>query len=466
MSLNFEEDIWLLPSGNKSLAHNLSFNFTHIKSNTLKAQIKEYFRRNLNTDSLSIDTLNRYCYGLRHFSNFMREHGIVLESFRHLTFDICIKYAFYLKNTVKTSTGKKLTGRTANTSYAGLKSIVLQGQVFQPEDYPQSDVFPEKNSRMFGVDDAFETEEIPEFVIKQIEEALKNESDVVTKTFLMIAKDTGLRISEILFTEEECLEQDFIGDPLMWTYSSKNCKGRLIPIRKSLEKQIRKLLEWSAQYRDSDERRIFWYEACKKSGPKGEVKVLSQDKVRKGLIPNFVKRHRITDEIGNLYFFHPHQFRHTAARDILDEGGSILDVQEFLGQDSPHSASIYGKMRANSVIEDYRKIGFIGDVAQCLSEKSLGLPVTDETVAEGALPDGHCRKAFEGEKSCKNFNKCLLCAKFITTLDYLNVHKQHLARLQENKTAYMAETCICNLEKVERIEGALIDIIQRLEGMK
>jgi len=82
-----------------------------------------------------------------------------------------------------------------------------------------------------------------------------------------------------------------------------------------------------------------------------------------------------------------------------------------------------------------------------------------------SLPDGFCGKALDGTDFCNNFNKCLLCPKFITTLEYLDIHKKHLKRIQVDKVQYMHDTFICNLQKVEKIEAALISIIEQLEAM-
>jgi hypothetical protein len=133
--------------------------------------------------------------------------------------------------------------------------------------------------------------------------------------------------------------------------------------------------------------------------------------------------------------------------------------------ESLHSTSLYAKVRDEALDRDYRKIGFVGITAKTIID-GVGAAFTPPKAITGALPDGVCSKAFEGESACGKFNKCLLCPKFITTPEYLEIHKDHLRRLQQDKAQYMMDSYICNIEKVERIEAALRTIIRQLEELR
>lgn len=452
MDFDFISDVWRIQPRNNSLHYYHTFDFTHIKSEGLKEQIKGFFRQQLLLGSRAISTLYIYCYSLKHFTIFLEEYKFNLNSFDELTYQIVIQFAFYIKNTVKSS-GRRVT------IYAALKTLVLQGQLLNLKGYPETDIFPEASSRIFGHADTLKSQEISQEVLVQIDEALKIEDDIYVKTLIVIAKNTGLRVSEILTLKERSVLPDFLGSPLLNTYSIKNDKERIIPITKGVADAINELEIFTASLRDDENKWLFMYRY-----QSGKIGLLHQKQARI-LIADFIKKHQIKGMDNNLTKFTPHSFRHTIGTEMLNNGASAQVVKELLGHESMHSTSLYAQIRDNTLDAEYRKIGFVGVTAPVLSEETLEVPISPKTIAMGALPDGICKRAFEGERSCKSFNKCLLCVKFITTPEYLNIHREHLARIREDRKIYMEEMYICNHEKVDRIEAALIEIIRQLEEM-
>lgn len=182
------------------------------------------------------------------------------------------------------------------------------------------------------------------------------------------------------------------------------------------------------------------------------------------MLEAFALRHHICNEKEHLVSFTFHQFRHTLGMHSMNSGMNPKEIMTMLGHESVHSTSLYAKVRNETLDRDYRKIGFIGIATSNMSEQ-VGEVYTLERALAGALPDGTCLKAFEGDSSCGKLNKCLLCAKFITTPEYLTIHKEHLRRLQQDKAQYMKDSYICNIEKVERLEAALRTIICQLEEL-
>ena len=339
-------------------------------------------------------------------------------------------------------------------TYMSLKAVVQYGQLLGLERYPTSDIFPKNPTRWLHVEDELSSREVPLEVVAQIVEALKAEKNIVLKTMIMVAKDTGLRISELLSLRLDSLVDDFMDNPYLFVYSIKQDKDRVIPIQKRLTKAIHECIDHTSKYR-TDNNILF-------ISPVGDP--IPQNRAREALI-DFLIRHEITDPEDDRGFAHItwHQFRHSLGTDALNDGMSPSEVKKLLGHDSWHSTSLYSKIRAITLRQEYKKIGFVGVVAKDV--KDIEKSMTEEELKSGALPDGLCKKAFDGETSCKSFNKCLLCSKFITTPEYLEIHKQHLTRIHEDRMKYMDDTYICNLDKVQRIEDALVSIIEQLEAL-
>ncbi|SCM82305.1 Integrase family protein (fragment) [uncultured Sporomusa sp.] len=246
--------------------------------------------------------------------------------------------------------------------------------------------------------------------------------------------------------------------PLMLVYSYKNNKDRVLPIPDELAHNIQKLEEYTADYRTEGNPYLFL------TIRKGQIALYNQTQARNNL-KRFINWHGIKDESENIVELTFHDFRHTVGSNAINSDLSPKEVMQMLGHESFHSTSLYAKVRNEKLDEDYKKIGFIGLAVQEITAKTLGDTYSKDKEIAGTLPDGVCRMAFEGEDFCTQFNKCLLCPKFITTPLYLEMHKQHLRHIQEDKPRYMRDSYICNIEKVNRIEAALIVIISELEEL-
>lgn len=445
MKINFDDDYWMIKPNNITLEEFHKFDFTCFKSNSLKNQVKTFFMTQLYMNSLGRTTLARYCYGWEVFNQFLVESRLSINYLDELTLRIIEGFAEYLTQRFKSSGSRVYI-------YAGVKSVVVYGQILELERYPQNPIFPGNESRLFHHDDELKSKDIDRFVLLEIDKAIINETNLYTKTMIAIARQTGMRLSEILSLQEGCIIKDFLDMPLLCGFSYKNDEERIIPISLELaliiyqlEKQTEKIRKiYNTSYIFSN----------------GFGKLINQSKA-KALLAQFISGHNIVDQEGERVKINFHQFRHTLGTQALNLGISPLDIKAMLGHKSVHSTNLYAKLWSRTLASDYKKVGFIGLTTKSLGEFSNKTSFGNNMF--GSLPDGYCKNIFDGKDTCQSFNRCLLCAKFITTPEFLEVHMKHLQRIQKDKMRYMHEEYICNLQKVERIESALSEIIKRLE---
>lgn len=458
IQVNYNDDNWKIPCKDKSLHNFYSFDFTHIKSKTLKNQFKDYIFAGIKREFVEISTLNRYCYYFYKFTDFLEEAEIKINYFSDLTGDVIDKFIIYLKSVCNSSSSMVL-------SYTSLKQSVRYGQNLGLDLYPKKEIFPMETSRIFGQEDTLKTRLFSDDVAFQIEDALDKEKDIYIKTLIMIAYETGLRLSEILNIEEGSVLNDFASSPLLFTQSFKNKDERCVPISKKCSKQISALEIYTHGIRIDN--KIFTKKYKYKNKNKNEYTLYRQNRAREDL-NQFLKRNNVTDETGNIAYVIFHGFRHHVGTTYLNSGASADETRMSLGQKSLHSTNLYAKMKPKTLLQAYKKIGFIGisesDLKENIEESKT--IIDKQKAIQGALPDGICLNAFEGENHCEKFNVCLLCSKFRTTVDDLPTHKQHLKRLIADKERYMAEMSIGNVEYVDSIEIALETIIERLEAIK
>ena len=79
--------------------------------------------------------------------------------------------------------------------------------------------------------------------------------------------------------------------------------------------------------------------------------------------------------------------------------------------------------------------------------------------------DGYCTLPFTNGKMCEkltNHQKCYTCSRYITTPEYLQVHKEHLAELETqladniygtHYAAHLTPTITVLKEIIERLEN-------------
>lgn len=120
--IDFDSDVWKLTYGNTTVGKNQNWQFGHIKSPTLKEQVKRYFRDGLGQKFAKQDSLYRYCYGLKHFTKFLDEFELELKYFEELTYQYVMQFIWYLNQNLKSSGSR--TG-----TYSSLKSVVTYGQL-------------------------------------------------------------------------------------------------------------------------------------------------------------------------------------------------------------------------------------------------------------------------------------------------------------------------------------------------
>lgn len=453
--IDFANDIWKVPCKDKSLSESdHTFDFTHMVPESLKNQFKEYFFAGLKREFIEASSLHVYSYSLIRFTGFLKETNLRVIYFSDLTSEIIDRYIYYLKSTCNSSS-------TMVLSYTALKQSVRYGQNLRLELYPKCEIFPQETTRLFGHEDTLKTRLFSDDVAVQIENALNTCEDIYLKTMIMIAYETGLRLSEILNIEEGSLLKDFAGTPLLFTDSFKSNEERCVPISDECARQIELLEDYTKNFRF--EKKIFSVKYRSKPGSHIQFRSTIRKKLSKFLVEN-----NIVDESGEIAHVIFHGFRHHVGTTYLNSGASADETKLVLGHKSLHSTNLYAKMKPKTLINACKKAGLIGISEGDLDDDLIAQEVILEKqkIIEGALPDGVCLKAFEGDNHCEKFNVCLMCSKFRTTVDDLPTHKQHLYRLRTDKNSYMAEMSIGNIEYVEKIDLALETIIECLEAIK
>jgi hypothetical protein len=294
---------------------------------------------------------------------------------------------------------------------------------------------------------------------------------------VILLRASGWRISDVLSLKlDTCLEQDGEKFWLVGDIQKTRVLGHTIPITKEVAVVILTQIEWVKQHYTLEENPKRWlFPALKNNTYRflyGDP--LNAKNVSRAL-DSLVKQYQIRDETGNLFHFKLHAFRHTKGMELVNNGMSLLMVQQWMAHASPEMTLIYAKIRDETMRTQWEKVVQHGIVQfnegkpEYVPGKKMLTVINEpqafdpervrDSRANLKLPLGNCLKT--PKLICK-FTElpCFHCPAYVLTPDDLpaleTYEQQILERIeigrQANK-AYWIEVNQKNLE--ERVRPAI-----------
>lgn len=471
-------DVWNIVDNDKDSQHygrNFKFDFSYISSEEIKDVVRDYVWQNYRVGNKSLYTL----YGEVHtcFFQFIRFADTRnITSLKGLTNTDVDHFISYLHTTISERTKKPFGTNMQRISLNTLKSIIRWCQLHRPNDVPTTEIFT--GNEYIGVNRKLKIDFIPDDVIAQINEALKKEENPYLKYGIIILQSTGMRIGDLLKLRIDCIKPHLIsGYTIEWTQHKGRKDKAPMPVRSECVAAIEKLIEITAELRDEADEKdkntlMIW------RVPKGKCcgKVIAINAVRfnNEWMKKFIKKNNIKDANGDYYNLTSHQFRRTLGTDMLSKGTNINVIQQVLGHSDPSvTKRFYADVKDKERAEVFQSVGVIGNINQIqssafdnVSEFEWFKANKDKCVA--GLCDGYCTKPVTDGNICPRLlkrQKCYTCSRYITTPEYLEAHKQHLANL-EKQLEEGAIYCEHYAEHFIPTIEVLKFIIERLEGLQ
>ena len=251
-----------------------------------------------------------------------------------------------------------------------------------------------------------------------------------------------------------------------------------MPVRTECVAAIENLIELTAELRnEADEKDkdtlMIWRTPIGKYA--GRVGVISDVTFYHLWLDKFVRDHNIKDANGDYFHLTSHQFRRTLGTDMLSKGININVIQQVLGHSVPSvTQRFYADVKDKERAEVFSNIGIIGNINQIqssafdsISEFEWFKANKDKCVA--GLCDGYCTKPVTDGNICPRLlkrQKCYTCSRYITTPEYLEAHRQHLANLERQMKEgkiygeHYAEHFIPTIQVLK----VIIDRLERLQN--
>lgn len=470
-------DVWNIVDNDKDSQHygkNFKFDFSYISSEEIKDVVKDYVWQNYRVGNITLRTLYAVVAAyFKYFNEFSELSRIdSLKTLTHLEID---KFQSYLNTKVSNRKHKPLSHETRRWGIKALKGIIYWCQIHRPNDVPVTEIFT--GNEYIGVNRKLKIDFIPDGVVAQINEALKTEKNPYLKCGIIILQSTGMRIGDLLKLRIDCIKPHLTsGYTIEWTQHKGHKDKPPMPVRSECVAAIEKLIEITAELRDEADEKdkdtlMIWRVPVRKSA--GKVMPISRNTFGAAWFDKFIKDNNIKDANGDYYNLTSHQFRRTLGTDMLSKGTNINVIQQVLGHSDPSvTKRFYADVKDKERAEVFKSVGVIGNINQIQSSAFDNVSEFEWFKAnkdKGAcMCDGYCTKPVVDGKICDRLlkrQKCYTCSRYITTPEYLEAHKQHLANLEKQLEEgaiygeHYAEHFIPTIE-------ILKVIIERLEGLQ
>ncbi|MFU7514842.1 tyrosine-type recombinase/integrase [Clostridium sp. HCS.1] len=434
-------DKWELIDNDSNSQHygkKFKFDFSYIESDSIKNVVKAYIWRNYKEGNKALKRLYDELKYFNVFWGFINLNNI--KTLGELNNNYIDNYVSYLKTYITPIRKKPLSYQSQKIHLDTVKSIVRWGQLYMSNEVPKVEIFT--GNEYVGVNRKLKIDFIPDEVLEQINKSLKNEENPYVKYGIIILQSTGMRIGDMLKLTTDSVKPHLISGYTLTWYDHKNRKERQpMPIPNECAIAIEKLIEHTKELReqtdDSIEDYLFIHRV---SNGKNVGEIMNINRVTIGNWFNaFIKNNDIRDANGELYNLKSHQFRRTLATDMLSKGTDLKAIQEVLGHSSPMTTKqSYADIKDKERAEVFKNIGIIGNinkVDETVIENKNDLIWFKENKDKGArMEDGYCTKPCSDGKICDRLlkrQKCYTCSRYITTLEYLQAHKNHLGELEK-----------------------------------
>ena len=434
-------DIWNLKDNDKESQHygkNFKFDFSYISSEEIKDVVKDYVWQNYRTGNRTVSKL--YSADLdrfRYFNNYADTNKI--NNFRELNNDDIDGFVSYLHTVLAFQRKTPLSYRYQKGCLDCLKAIISWCQLHKPQAVPDREIFI--GNEYTGINSKLKIDFIPDDVLAQINEGLKTEENPYVRYGIIILQSTGIRIGDLLKLHINCIKPHLISGYTITWFDYKTRKERQpMPVRSECVKAVEKLIEATRELREEtvdDIKDVLFIHKPLEGRTAGKISVITS-RTMSNWFDSFIERNNILDANGELYNLTSHQFRRTLGTDMLSKGTNINVIQQVLGHADPSiTKRFYADVKDKERAETFKDIGIIGNINQ-LDESVFDNPIEMEWFKankdKGAcMCDGYCTKPIKDGEICDRLlkrQKCYTCKRYITTPEYLEAHKNHLASLE------------------------------------
>lgn len=433
----YERDVWNWKdvAPNETSAANLIF--YDIEQPVMKESAKDFLKQKLS--NCTMKTAYKYLDDIKIFCRWLYEYDDNIASFKEVTRDILEDYFLFLRVESDFSQNK------ININILNLSVMFEYGIVAGDNRFPDDILF-------LADDYCFKTVHRANFYTNEEIAAIFSMVEYLPKIYgriLLVLHHTGMRISEVLRLQIDCLRLKD-NAPYLSVYMYKTKRYNNIPVDDYVYQIIsREIKRTQKLFPDSEY--VF-------VNSKGNAFTYSTFITT---IKKCIVEHKVVGRDGKLLDFRTHRFRATKATYLINSGHDPRNAANMLGQSCLSSLSYYAVATNQSLSKHMQEYL----IKESILINSIGQ--VDENIIEDyenahPLCNGWCCKPIE-LGVCDKINACLTCSLFKPSIEHLTTYRLQLSEMEsslavasENGFTRMAEQC-------EKEKAALENIIKGLE---
>jgi integrase/recombinase XerD len=313
---------------------------------------------------------------------------------------------------------------------------------------------------------------IPDDVLTQLNQHLVALPEPVQRMVLVI-QECGLRVSELVGLQFDCLQQDSTGGWFLKFIRWKMKREDIIPVSKELAGVIKAQQSYIRQSLGDEYKYLFCgavrYFQNKELAEFSPIPKLMLSQMFNQYLNWLAKKFEIRDSSQKNWHFQSHQFRHSVGTKMINNNVPHHIIQRYLGHASPTMTSIYAHLMDETLkkeIENYhtKVVNMTGQVIKSdfiELDNNVELQLMKKQVLSEVLPHGYC--ALPAHLDCSKGNACLQCGDFRTTKEFLDKHKEHKERTQQALEIAKANNWQRQTQVNEEVLKNLNNIINELE---
>ncbi len=336
---------------------NYYIDFQHIPV-IFRPVVKEFIKCKLAT-GVSASTLHRCTYCLGNFLTFFVQQYPHTKSLQALSKQDIDAFILALKAEGEAH-GWKANNQRIHNHLSSLEEVLCYLERMQspmrPTDPTPHIIWPSHYPRLHHP--RAQVKYIPQTVLDQLDAHLQHLHPTYIPVVILL-RASGWRISDVLFLKlDSCLEQD--GDKfwLVGDIQKTHVLGHKVPITKEVAAVILAQIAWVKQHYTPEENPKKWLFPAAKHITNSQRFLLGNPLVARSvseMLKRLATRYQITDEKGELFRFRLHAFRHTKAVELINNGMSLLMVQQWMAHASPEMTLVYAKILDETMRTQWEK---------------------------------------------------------------------------------------------------------------
>lgn len=407
--VEYPRDVWQL----RRLGHpgNQTLDFTGIPQRWLRDLVKRWLRWRLGT-GLHLEVARRGLRTLTRFARFCDRVGVTCLA----GVDRTLIEAYLADLHVE------LAGRQRHNDHIGGLNAFLHAvrqhrwddtlpatALIFPDDYPKRADRPPRA--------------LAEQVMVQVEhqDNLDRWTNPAYRLVTLILIRAGLRVTDALRLEHDCVVTDPAGAPYLRYVNHKMKRQALVPIDEQLHQLI-----GEQQRRVADTlTNPAWLFPRPTKNLDGAAPIAAA--TYRLALYRWLQRCDVRDEHGRPVHVTPHQWRHTLGTRLINRDVPQEVVRRILDHDSAQMTAHYARLHDTTVRRHWEAARKVDIAGQPVLIDPDG-PLADAAWATQrlgratqALPNGYC--GLPVQQSCPHANACLTCPMFLTTAEFLPHHR-------------------------------------------